>query len=52
MPSRQMLVKNAKGLAEHLFDSYADCHAEEREQESDGASSEALTLSKEGQGEN
>ena len=52
MPSRQMLVKTVNGLAGHLFASYAHWHYEEREQESDGASSEALTLSKEGQGEN
>ncbi|XP_073715766.1 uncharacterized protein [Misgurnus anguillicaudatus] len=40
MPSRQMLVRTAKGLAERLFASH--CHDEEREQESDGASSEVL----------
>lgn len=50
MPSRQMLVRPAKGLAEHLFASH--CHdEEEREQESDGASSEADGTSSSAQGE-
>ena len=42
MPSGQMLVKTVNGLAGHLFASYAHWHYEEREQESDGASSEAV----------
>ena len=37
-----MLVKTVNGLAGHLFASYAHWHYEEREQESDGASSEAV----------